>query len=1286
MPAETPPTHVAGFTIQTPIDFGVFGRCYVGFHSQEGRRILKILRDGEELALSDEEHAKLKEDPTLLPFEPRQQTEQGHRILIAHFFQAASMGILAQGSELQKNCDKTLRDLDPNSECAGMLRGTTLQQKLELVKTLAQRVEKLHAEKKTFPFLTPWNVMLSDAQPKLVDVGLGYAPEKLDLDGVHEDVLAYFAPEVVKCLADKKPVQVSPSADVYALALTARSILLERVIDVEGSGAPAPAQAAAGPGPGAPAAPAPAPSGGKRQALLAGKTWKRTPQEKISARLEGVLTRAASPDPRRRPTAEGFRKEIESILKDKAIVWTPPSQAPKLVAIGLLVLAIVAGVALALIPSPVEKQAQGAYAKLTGIADPKAQYDAFNQQQASIFKNMTPELAKKHPEILKVEGVSLLALAAKGTEDQRRLAVSTLRSYGKDWVPSTAGDGMTARFISAFIQRWALLELKESTDELKGLASGSIPADPGAKMIPTLAAIALRVGPFGVEGGDLKPEEAKAWLEATRDARADDAALGRAWPVPEGYEKFPDTKGLSYHSKWIATLLGGRLKAISGDESAGADLKEGSDAFPCFASTAAVALYAARAAKTADDIAKAQAALAEAAKLKKDNQTFGEGTLALADLAAKSARLAADGGKNDAGRWRDVVKAYETARADKAMTPGLDVTALAEKGRLLARRELGIAIARDAGSAGNANALKEAEAALSEVLAAFEKDKDFQNTLAPATHQALGLVLMVQPPRLGEAYPELAFFYNDGDPKNGYRKADDPSNKDVTTAFFNQVKTQFEALLASDKPDQAKHDALHVQLDALCKLEKFDLSFLALNDAKLDRKDADGFKGKKRVDALLRARNSFENVFNTSETAWAEGLAGYVEAATTVIHETGDDTQAAGKALTELQAFLDKAEGTLKGKKVPAKEIAKALDPARAQVRKEWFTVLGKWLGARADSTDLSNPDDMAFVTTILNVAEGQGAPELDAPTKSLVAQVHWTLGKFEYDQKKWTEAVKDLGQAVDGFADDKIALRSQAALLAADIALTRPGDVRAGETPWGGGASAAITWGRDLLAKRLGYSSYRTLADAVKQGKNKLITDEEAAKRLVDDILKNESSVTVDDITLATGIYTKSARAYLLLARGKAKPAPGENLDAKDAAKKAMDLADAQKEPEIAVEAAHIYFMSAPPVDYKSPDFRSVIDKAIGLSQAAAAKWASDAGKLPFAFAPLYWKGRNMQAVADDRASVSLDDTAKKLYLDAQHAFEDYKKACQAAQCAFAVNEAADVDDRIGNCARLAQ
>ncbi len=128
--ANENPTHVAGFQIHTAIEFGAFGRSYVGFHSQEGRKILKILRDGEDVGIAEDEFAKLKDDPSLLHAEPRHQ-QDGNRVLVGHFIQAASLGLLALGSDLQKGCEKTLADLDPNGDCANMLRQATLEQRAE---------------------------------------------------------------------------------------------------------------------------------------------------------------------------------------------------------------------------------------------------------------------------------------------------------------------------------------------------------------------------------------------------------------------------------------------------------------------------------------------------------------------------------------------------------------------------------------------------------------------------------------------------------------------------------------------------------------------------------------------------------------------------------------------------------------------------------------------------------------------------------------------------------------------------------------------------------------------------------------------------------------------------------------------------------------------------------------------------------------------------------------------------------------------------------------------------
>ncbi|MBI3726169.1 hypothetical protein HY251_19745 [bacterium] len=1264
------PTHVAGFTIQTPIEFGTFGRCYVGFHSQEGRRILKILRDGEEVALSDEEHAKLQADNPLLFFEPRQQTEQGQRILIGHFHQAASMGLLVSGSEIQKGCEKTTRELDPNNECAQTVRSTTLQQKLELVKVLAQRIEKMHSEKKTFPYLTPWSVMLSDAQPKLVDVGLGYSPDKLDLGQVHEDILCYFAPEVVRCLAEKKPLQVGPAADIYALGLTARSILLEKVVEMEGSPAPAPAPAG---GAAAPAAPAAGLT--KRESILAGRTWKKTYQEKISTRLERCLARAASSDPRRRHgSVTEFVREIDSILKSKEIAWTPPSKAPQAVFAALVVLAILIGGYFALRPSPKEYLARKAYVDATHEGDLQKRLDL-------LTKAPQPDSGPL-VETLRLKAITLLDQAQK-TPANTPQAVEAVRAYATSQKNGTNdADALTARFVAAFMQRWALMERTDSTKELTEIA-GSSPSDEKAKMLPLLANCALRVAPFGVEGGDLKPEDVKRWLDASREALGEDSPLKRLWPKPSGYEKFPELQQTSYHAGWIAKALTGRLKTLLAppDDSAVSELLEARDTFPTFATSGAYAIQLAKAAKDEKTIAEAKAALDAAQKLKRENQTFGEGTLALANLAFTTAKIAK---QDQAKAFNEAKAAYKTALLDKASTPGLDLAPLANRGVLLSGKEAGIATARDERITGDAqknrSLLNDAATALQDYLDASDKDKTLQEG-SPDVHVALGLIFVALG-RQEDAEPHLGWVYVDGELKKDakYRVEGDVVNKPVSEIFYKKCRKDLEDLLGKESPDEAKHQALHEKLDALAKLEKFDLSFMPLNDAKQHLKIAEALKpGKKRKDALLAARNTFDGVFSKDET-WQEGVEGRMRAALLLARDE-DDPKESGAFLAEAQTFLDKAPDALKARKISQKEVAKALDPQTSAVRKEWFALLDRWLKAKGDSVDLSNENDQLFVTTILKVAEGDGKTELDQVAKGHVAQVHFVIGKWSADQKKWTEAVTHLGAAVDNLPPEKDALISQAALAAADIALLHSKDVREEEAPWKG-AAGATAWGRDVLAKRLGAQNYRSFVDQVKQGKITLFKDAEAAKRLVDDILKNETSVTVDDLTFATKIYAKSAKAYLLLARGKA--AQGAKPEAKDAARTAMDNSDAAREPDIFVEAAHIYCVSAPDSDVKTADFKSVVEKAQGLSSNAAGKWKENAALLPNAYAPLYWLGRHNQASADDRTGGlggTPDDTAKKQYGAAQKNYEDYKKAVTDAG-SNAVPEASDLQTRINTCA----
>src|SRR5581483_499372 len=193
-----------------------------------------------------------------------------------------------------------------------------------------------------------------------------------------------------------------------------------------------------------------------------------------------------------------------------------------------------------------------------------------------------------------------------------------------------------------------LLERTESTKELKAIAEAT-PSEPAAQTIPGLAKCALRVGPFGIEGGDPKPNEASDWLALTRAARAPDSPLVRSWPIPPGYEGNKSVQSVSYGGGWTAKLLGARLESVLRDDAATTDLKEVADVFPVFAARAAFAIHVGRSAKDESDVTKARDLLAEAVKLKREGQPFGEGALALAYLAAKSASIA----RTDLAKWRE---------------------------------------------------------------------------------------------------------------------------------------------------------------------------------------------------------------------------------------------------------------------------------------------------------------------------------------------------------------------------------------------------------------------------------------------------------------------------------------------------------------------------------------------------------------------------------------------------------------------------------------------------------
>lgn len=1257
------PTHVAGFTIQTSIEFGAFGRSYVGFHSQEGRRILKILRDGEDVAVSDDELTKLKEDASFLSFEPRQQTEQGHRILVAHFYQAASFGLLVGGSELQKGCEKTLRELDPNGEAMQTLRGTTLQQRLELLKQVAQRVEQLHAEKKQFPFITPWNIMLSDARPKLVDLGLGYLPEKLDTQQVHEDVLAYYAPEVLRALAQKQAIQVGPAADVYALGLSMRSILLERVAEAEGAQA-----APAAPG-AAPAAAAPI-GLGKREALLAGKPWKKVPQEKISRRLESLLARAAAHEPGRRPTAAQLVKELDSILKDKDITWSPPSQAPKFVVAVVAVLAIAAGVVWAMLPPAAEAAAKSAYVRATEAKTPDEALKALDDESAKI----PPDVLKAHPELGRARAMALLAKAQAGGD--KAPAIEALLAYAETGGVDPA-DVMAARLIAGFMLRWGGLEQEKSKAILELVANST--AD-GAKELPELARAAVKVWPFGTEG-EIKPEDVKKWSEQATLARGVDSALERGWmPSGAAWEKVnPKPQAISWKAKWIPTALLGRLKDLTPTDDGKAELQAAKDAFPCFATQGAWALHLARFAKDEKDIDLAKKEIEAAAKLKKDNQTFAEGSVALADLSLKQAATA----KDQVAAYKTAKTAYVQAALEKPATPGLDLKAACTRGQLFAGARSGIAVGLMVanGSAPSEGAvLREAETGLTEYLDAAQKDaKNAElNALAADAHVALGLVIQAQPNRFPPEWVEhLHFAFKDADlvGQHTYRLTDSPANGVTSKLLFEQAKKDFTANATSEKPDRERSQQLLAQIEALCKLEKFDTSFMSATTAQYYRNEANGLKGKKRIEALRAAATAFQGVFG-NDGSWQAGLEGTVEALGTIADES-DDTKDAGKALTDAQLFLDKSTDALKARKITGKEVTAAVNAQKLVVRKKWFTVLGKWLNTKGDQADFSQQDDQDFATTLFNVAEGPGAPELEGTARAQVAQLHWLFGKWCYDQKNYTVAAANLATAVEGLPPEKDVLQSQAALLAADVALTKAENVRADESPWHGGVKEAANWGRDVLAKRLGFQGFKQLFDAARQNKLTLIKDEAAAKRLVEDILKNEDSVSAEDLGAAAIIYGKSAKAQLLLARAKHKANAKD--DARSAAKKAIELSDAQQ-PDVIVEAASLWCVNTGADDMTTADFKIIVDKAIASKDAAATKLKGDGARYKFSFVGLYWLGRYHQAQADEKSNAKQDAEAKKAYGDAQKSYNDYIKAVQEAG-ADRPPEAQDADTRARKC-----
>lgn len=1002
------PGHVAGYTIMRTLRVGVFGADYLG-HNNEGLRLVKVLREGEGLAIPEEAYAALKDDAQLLHFGAGQVLSQDQRVLTAHTVQAAAFGVLVGGSPLQNECLETTREFDMDQKVASTLRGTTLVQKVQLVLQLAQVVERLHKESKTFPYVTPWNVLLEADQAKLVEVGLGLKPDdpKFDVARLHEDVLVYLAPEVLRAINDKTIVQVSPAADVYALAATARSILLNRVAD--------PAAAHGG---GKDAA---APS--RRELVLKASGLRLDAHELYSRDLEGLLKAALSTDPARRPTAAQLASRLNELVQGGKVAYTPPAKWPMLAGIGAGVVALLLFFLLVVLPimkGPADRvTSRRAYASATREGDLAAREEAL-KAATMLSADGTPEVIPEAKRLLAItryvrwtrsqkDGAAAPATppgkpADKPAPGQPEAPAPAAAAGLEDVLGALERDvitghedplAQTTRFVVAVLRRWELGGTnREAADkELDALAK----PDVRPEALRDLAAAARALTATGAERAPT-PDELARWVEAAANASADAGFLSQPYAAhgeSAAYEADPDVLDkpvpVSLDSAWLGRLLAGRIQSRLGrHEDARSKFASARDVV-VFSTSAAYGLELAEFGTRDEDLVLARQLL-ESAKTKRG--PFAEAALALGRIELRQAHAA----KAAAG-YAKAAEAFQTATGAPADTPGVDVAKEALKLELEARFYEATTLAADPDKAQLELADRQltafgnrAKDALPEVLDTYGPDVSIARGLVRLRRgesAQADLVALFKPGQVGEwaELPQLT-------PVPASRAE---ARSLAVQAIAGEKLVAVEALSISPAPKREDVAAAEKAMDDVMKLAglpeakgALEMARVWLAQARVSTARFLTSDGRVSEEALNQAKQAYQSALEAADVAspegaqrWLEAIKGKLGVATTQLQKLGQNAsieqampilRQARKDLVEATKGVPRAVLRLWDEFRPKQELALRTQflertEAWAETRKqEWNTI---------DITGPKYPEDVA-TTELATLEETVGLFKVD--------------------------------------------------------------------------------------------------------------------------------------------------------------------------------------------------------------------------------------------------------------------------------------------------------------------
>lgn len=1315
------PSHVAGYTIMRTLRVGVFGADYLG-HSNEGLRLVKVLREGEGLAVPEDAYAALKDDAQLLHFEAGAALSQDQRVLTTHTLQAAAFGVLVGGSPLQSECVETTREFDVDQKVASSLRGTTLVQKAQLLLQAARVLERLHADRRTFPYITPWNVILDVDQVKLCEVGLGYRPDdpKFEVDRVHEDVLVYLAPEVQRAIADRTVVQVSPAADVYALAATARSVLLNRVAD------PAPAGAKDAPG-------------SRRELALRGGGLKLDPHQAFSRELERLLRSALSPDPARRPSAAEFAARLHELIQGGNVVYTPPPRWPMYAGIGAGVVAallVAVMVVLGLRPPPDHVASRQAYAAATRLTDLAAREAALLEATVTAddgSRVVIPE-ARRALAVTRFvrwarsqkDAAPAPAAPAEGQAPPASELEQVLAALERD-VVSGHDDALAqaARFVVATLRRWELGgAAREAADkELDALSK----ADVRPEALRDLAAAARALTATGEER---KPgqDELVRWAEAAASASADAGFLAAAYPAhaeKDGYDADPEVADkpvpVSLDAAWLGRLVAGRVQALLGrHEDARAKLASAHDV-ATFATAAAYGLELAATATKAEDLDLARRLLDAAAARR---GPFAEALLAQGRIELRRAHAAAPDSPDKVAGFARAVEALQGATGKPADTPGFDAAKAALALELEARFYEATTLAAAPEQAEEAlrklDALtKRAEAAMPTVL----------DTYGPDLSLARGLVRLHR----GESSTsEFLVLFKGGQVAQGW--AELPALEPVPAsralargkALDAVVASQLalvEALPASPKRDEVT--AAEKAIEDVMKIanmpeakEGMDMARVHLARARVAVAKYLTSDGRTAEDALALARQAYQDARDAADVAkpegaqrWLDAVKGAVGLAFTQLQKLGASASIE-QALPVLRAARTSLEGAARGT-IP-QAVRRLWDPFYAdeqkKVRGQYLDRVEAWTEQRKqewNAIDVASPrypEDVATQelavleeTVALFRVDGRYEVEGDA-LRFRVATLLCYMSLLDRAKRlnpkvyEHATAALELTDGIDPQDEPRVEpLRERLHYTLGWVALNEGASLA-------GQVSDPKAFGYDALARAAGARDFADLKSRVASREGFTPRSPDAVRAIAADIVATYESGPqavppdpkpgteirgardiMSKMDFATRIDSRNAGAFLILARVQFSIGPEQHESAFRNAQRAYELAQAAGPQGLAVlvQASRLYCyarsqMPGSDEAIGGPEFRAIATRG---RDAARELFGRDqaAQNASYNYGPAYWvaksfyvKGLQLRAQNKKQEAIAELESAVRAYDEFERLVQGHDAPAEATQADF--------------------